>query len=80
MNKCCQEIYKKTIKEVIESANMVNIGRLLGTLHHSIRLLEKNEIKSVEYCEHVFEPIPSSYDVRRCSYRARCIKCGFIPD
>lgn len=31
-------------------------------------------------CEHVFEPIPESYDVRTCSYRARCIKCGFKPD
>lgn len=38
--------------------------------------------KSVENltCEHIFEPIPESYDACRCSYRARCVKCKFVPD
>lgn len=31
-------------------------------------------------CDHGFEAIPDSYDVRTCSYKARCYKCGFIPE
>ena len=48
MNKCCEEIYKKTLLEVtllVKSQNIESVQELLNVLNYAVSMLEDKENK-----------------------------------